>query len=215
MSSNSTLLAVSICLLSITAVSFGQKRLGPKNRDTILDATLDPSFASTLLNRVVFLPFVNELDHPEGAMILAETFIGSMRQKHPNMSILDPQAATQMIQDRKLGDNYRAFMGNYANTGVATMSFLTALPQNDTVDAVILGRILRFGVINETVVFGGFSWSKNKATVGMEITLLRTKDGRELWRGIHGVQGAKNENVRDLAKIVGDVFGRYFGRTPY
>ena len=210
-----TSLALAACVLSITAVSFGQKRLGPKNRDTILDASLDPGFASTPLSRIVFLPFVNELDHPEGAMIMAETFIGGMRQNHPNISILNPQSAVQMIQDHKLGDTYRAFMGNYANTGVATMSFLTALPQSDKVDGVILGRILRFGINNNTVVFGGFSWTKSKATVGMEIMLLRTKDGRELWRGIHGVQGTKNENVRDLAKIVGDVFGRYFGRVPY
>lgn len=33
-----------------------------------------------------------------------------------------------------------------------------------------------------------------------------------MWWGTHGVQGEKNENVRDLAKVVGDVFGTYFGR---
>ena len=211
---SSDLLATA-CLVSIATVSFGQKRLGPKNRDTILNSTLDPSFASTSLNRLIFLPFVNELDYPEGAMILAENFIGAMRQKHPNITILAPLGAKQLIQDQKLGDDYRAFMGNYANTGVATMSFLAALSQNGQFDGILLGRILGFGVINQTTVFGGFSWSKNKATAGMEITLLRTNDGRELWRGIHGVQGEKNENVRDLAKVVGDVFAVYFGRLPY
>lgn len=215
MATKRTLLLATACVVSIAAVSFGQKRLGPKNRDTILDSTLDPGFASTSLNRLIFLPFVNELDHPEGAMILAENFIGAMRQKHPNITILAPQGAKQLIQDQNLSDEYRAFMGNYANTGVATMSFLAALSKSGQVDGVLLGRILGFGVIKQTFVFGGFSWSKNKATVGMEITLLRTKDGRELWRGTHGVQGEKNENVRDLAKVVGDVFGVYFGRLPY
>src|ERR1039458_3742781 len=147
---------------SFATVSFGQKRLGPKNRDTILNSTLDPSFASTSLNRLIFLPFVNELDYPEGAMILAENFIGAMRQKHPNITILAPLGAKQLIQDQKLGDDYRAFMGNYANTGVATMSFLAALSQNGQFDGILLGRILGFGVINQTTVFGGFSWSKNK-----------------------------------------------------
>ena len=215
MATKHSLLLATACLVSIVTVSFGQKRLGPKNRDTILDSTLDPGFASTSLNKLVFLPFVNELDYPDGAMILAENFIGSMRQKHPNITILSPQDAKQLIQDQMLSEAYRAFMGNYATTGVATMSFLAALPQNGEVDGVLLGRILGFGVIRETTVFGGFSWSKNKATAGMQLTLLRTKDGRELWRGIHGVQGEKNENVRDLAKVVGDVFAVYFGRLPY
>ena len=220
MATKRTLLMATACLVLIAAVSFGQRRLGPKNRDTILDARLDPGFASTSLNRIIFLPFVNELDYPEGAMILAENFIGAMRQKHPDITILAPQDAKQLIQDQKLSNDYRAFMGNYRNTGVATMSFLEALPRNGQVDGILLGRILGFGVTKQTTVlnstaFGRISWSKNKAMVGMELTLLRTKDGRELWWGTHGVQGEKNENVRDLAKAVGDVFGVYFGRMPF
>jgi hypothetical protein len=221
MTAKRTLLVAIACLLLIAIVSAGQRRrLGPKNRDTILDARLDPGFTSTSLNRIIFLPFVNELDHPEGAMILAENFIAGMRQNHPDITIVAPQDAKQLIQDQKLSNDYRAFMGNYRNTGVATMSFLEALPRNGQVDGILLGRILGFGVLKETTVlnttaFGRISWSKNKAMVGMELTLLRTKDGRELWWGTHGVQGSKDENVRDLAKVVGEVFGVYFGRMPY
>ncbi len=220
MATKRTLLMATACLVLIAAVSFGQRRLGPKNRDTILDARLDPGFTSTTLNRVIFLPFANELDFPEGAMILSENFLGAMRQKHPNITIVAPQDAIRLIQDQKLSNDYRAFMGNYRNTGVATMSFLEALPRNGQVDGILLGRILGFGVTKQTTVlnstaFGRISWSKNKAMVGMELTLLRTKDGRELWWGTHGVQGEKNENVRDLAKAVGDVFGVYFGRMPF
>ena len=219
MATKRTLLSATVCLVSIAAVGFAQRHLGPKDRDTILDATLDPGFASTTLDRVIFLPFVNELDYPEGAMILAENLLGAMRQKHPNITILAPQDTKQLIQDQKLADAYRAFMGNYANTGVATMSFLTAFSQHGQFDAILLGRVLRFGVTKEVTVLntsvGRIAWSKNKAMVGMELTLLRTKDGRELWRGTHAVQGQKNENVRELAKVVGDVFGVYFGRLPF
>ena len=37
MATKRTLLLATACLVSIATVSFGQKRLGPKNRDTILD----------------------------------------------------------------------------------------------------------------------------------------------------------------------------------
>jgi hypothetical protein len=148
-------------------------------------------------------------------MILAENFISSMRQKHPDMTIVGPQEAKQLVQDQKLGNDYRTFMGNYVNTGVATMPFLQALGRSRSVDGVLLGKILGFGVMKQYSTFGSIVWSRDKAVVGMEITLLRTKDGRELWWGTHAIQGDKKENVRDLAKIVGDVFGAYFGRLPY
>ena len=210
-----TLLLATATLPSIGFVTAQRRRLGPKDRDTILDARLDPGFASTPLSRLIFLPFSNELDYPEGAMILAGNFIGAMRQKHADISIVGPQDTKQLIQDQKLNKDYRTFVGNYMTTGVATMPFLEAVGQAGRVDGIFMGRILAFGVIKQTTYFGGISWSKNKAVVGMELTLCRTKDGRELWWGTHGVQGEKNESVRDLAKIVGEVFAVYFGRLPY
>jgi hypothetical protein len=208
-------LLATVGIVALAVTSFAQRRLGPKDRENILDARLDPGYASTPLNRVMLLPFGNELDYPEGAMILAENLIGAMRQKHPEVVITAPQEVKQLIQDQKLTNEYRAFLGNYATTGVATKSFLETIGRAGGADGILLGRVLGFGVVRQTTTFGGISWSKNKAMAGMELTLLRTKDGRELWWGTHGVQGDKNENVRDLAKVVGDVFGTYFGRPPY
>ena len=119
-------LAMAVVVMT-AIVSSGQRRLGPKNRETILDARLDPGFASTSLSRVIFLPFGNELDYSDGAMILAENFVGAMRQKHSDIVIVTPQEAKQLIADQKLSSDYRAFLGNYATTGVPTMSFLEAL----------------------------------------------------------------------------------------
>ncbi len=197
----------------------GQRHLGPKDRDVILAAKLDPAFPSAPLDKLIFLPFVNELDYQEGSMILSENFISSMRQAHPNIVIMPPQEAKQYVESLHFGPSYRAFMGNYSTTGVATMSFLSELQRGGQVDGVLLARILGFGVQKETTVMRvgdiPISWSKNKAMVGMTMTLLRTKDGRELWRGTHVVQGQKNENVRELAKVVADVFSSFFGRVPY
>jgi hypothetical protein len=192
-----------------------QRRLGPKDRATILDARLDPGFTSTPLSRLIFLPFSNELDYPDGAMMLAEIFIAGMRQRHPDISIIPPEDAKGLVRDHKLGEDYRRFLGNYMTSGVATMPFLQALGRIAGVDGVLMGRILSFGVVGETREFAGVRWSKNRAVVGMELTLFRAKDGRELWWGTHGVQGEKNETVRDLAKVVGEVFAAYFGRLPY
>lgn len=208
-------LFLTIIVVSMAVVGSAQRRLGPKDRDTILDARVDPGFVSTPLSRLVFLPFGNELDYPEGAMILTENFLGAMRQKHPEISIVGPQDAKKLIQDQNLSDDYRIFLGNYMNTGVATTPFLQALGGTAQVDGILMGRVLAFGVTKQTTQWAGISWSKNKAIVGMELTLLRTNDGRELWSGTHGVQGDKNENVKDLAKTVGDVFATYFGRLPY
>jgi hypothetical protein len=208
------LLTTTIFILLVPVIS-GQKRLGPKNRETILDARVDQSFASTPLKRVLFLPFANAIDYQEGAMILTENFIGAMHQKHPDIMIVSPEDTSKIIQEKNLNDIYRSFLGNYNNTGVATMPFLQALGGTEQADGILIGKIQFFGVMKQTTTWGGFSWSKNKAVVGMELTLLRTKDGRELWWGTHGVAGEKNENVRDLAKIVGDVFAAYFGRLPF
>ena len=215
MATNRVLLLATVSLLSFTVAGSAQRRLGPKDRANILDARVDPVFATTTLNRLILLPFGNELDYPEGAMILAENFLGAMRQKHPDIVIVPPQDAKQLIQENKLNGDYRAFLGNYSTTGVATRSFLEALGKTGGADGILLGKIRGFGVVRQTTTFGGISWSKNKAMVGLELALLRTKDGRELWWGTHGVQGEKNENVRDLAKVLCDVFGTYFGRPAY
>jgi hypothetical protein len=219
MATKSIVLLASVALFSVVTLGSGQGRQGPKDRNTIAAAKLDPSFASTALARVILLPFGNELDYTEGAMILEENFIASMRQKHPEITIAGSQEAKQLIQDQKLGSDYRAFLGTYANTGVATVGFLEALGKATNADGVFLGQILGFGVARQTTVLVNpllpIWWSKNKAVVGMQLTLLRTKDGRELWVGSHAVQGEKNENVKDLAKVVCDVFAAYFGRVPY
>ncbi len=215
MATKRTLLFTATILVSIAVVGSAQKRIGPKNRENILDARVDPAFSSATTNRLIMLPFGNELDYPEGGMILTENFIGAMHQKHPEVVIVPPTETKQLIQDHNLTMDYRAFLGNYATTGVATKGFLEALGRVGNADGILIGRILGFGVVRDTVTFGGISWGKNKAMVGMELSLLRTKDARELWWGTHGVQGEKGENVRDLAKVVGDVFGTYFGRPPY
>lgn len=214
MSSKGLFVLAAALLLSTNPVT-AQRRLGSKARDAILDARLDPGFASTPINRLVFLPFSNELDYPDGAMILAEIFVAAMRQRHPDIDIVPPGEAKQLIQEQNLSQEYRRFLGNYMTSGVATLPFLEALGRTGRVDGILMGRILAFGVVKEAMDFAGIRWSKNRAVVGMELTLFRAKDGRELWWGLHGVQGEKNETVRDLGKIVGEVFAAYFGRLPY
>jgi hypothetical protein len=215
MANKRVLLLATVGLFSIAAVSFAQKRLGPKTRDTILDARVDPAFPTAGMVRLIFLPFANEIDYPEGAMILAENFIGAMRQKHPEISIVSPQDTKKLIQDEQLSSEYQTFEGHYLNTGVATMPFLQALGRTGKVDGIILGTIRAFGVSTQITTWGGWSWSKDRAVVGMGLTVIRTQDGRDLWSGTHVVQGEKNENVRELSKVVGDVFATYYGRPPY
>ena len=205
------------CPLSISAA--GKRRLGPGDRESILDARLDPSFASTPLAKLVFLPFGNELDYQEGAMFISQNFIGEMRQRHPGITIVSPQEAGELIKSASLAEEYRVFLGNYVNTGVATPAFLQKLGKAANVDGIILGQILGFGVLSTkysmNTGLGAITWNKDKAFVGMELKIVRAKDGRELWWGAHGVQGEKNETVRDLSKVVGRVFATFFGRVPY
>lgn len=204
----------SMCLTMLPAAN-SQVRRRPKNRDVILDARLDPAFSSTPIKKLALLPFGNELDYQEGAMMLAENLLGSMRQKHPDISIISPQDTLQLIKDQNLFNDYKRFLGTYINTGVITIPFLESFGRTGQFDGILMGKIIAYGVLKETKQFAGFSWGKEKAVVAMEIMLLRTKDGREMWWGTHGVEGQKNENVKDLARIVGDVLAIYFGRLPY
>ncbi len=209
------LLALATTTILFTGAAAAQRRLGPKDRETILDAKLDPGFASTKLSRLIFLPISNELDYPEGAMILCEVFIAAMRQKHADITIVSPEETKKLIREHGLSEEYRRFSGNYLTSGVATLPFLEALGRVQAVDGILLGRIHAFGVVKRTRDVLGVRWSRNRALVGMDLTLLRGKDGRQLWWGAHAVEGDKNETVRDLAKIVGDVLATYFGRVPY
>jgi hypothetical protein len=200
-------------------VVLAQRKLGPNDRDVILDARLDPSFSSTSLTRVALLPFANELDYQEGSMLLAENFIAEMRQSHPEVAVIAPEDTRQLISEQKLADDYRVFAGTYVNTGVATVPFLQSLGRVGRLDAILMGQVLRYGVLTDRyqlgTKFGIITWSKNKAVAGMELRLLRVRDGRELWWGAHAVEGQKDENVRDLSKAVGHVFAAFFGRLPY
>ncbi len=209
-------LALSILGVSVEAQN---RKLGPKDREVILDSRVDASYASTPMSTVVFLPFSNELDYSEGADVLAQTFIGAMLQKHPEIKILAPEDSRNLIKAIGLTNEYRAFNGNYANTGVYTTVFLQALGKAGKVDAVLLGHVLTYGAQRQTraMIFGNMAitWNKDRAVAGMELALVRVTDGRELWRGAHAIEGAKNENVLDVSKVVGTVFASFFGRRPY
>jgi hypothetical protein len=216
---NTVWISAVIAVFLIDGTAAQQKRLGPKDRLVIVDAKLDPSFSSTTLNRVFFLPFGNELDYTEGALLLEQNFIAGMRQKHPEVEIVPSQDALQLIRQQKLEDEYRRFAGNLANTGVATTAFLQNVGRAGRADGILIGQILGFGVDRQrrsfNTGFGMLSWNRERAVVGMEIRLLRARDGREIWSGVHLIEGEKNENVREISKTVGQVFGAYFGRLPY
>lgn len=213
------LIAAALLLMFAASVAAQNRKLGPKDRDIILDARVDASFMSTPLAKVVFLPFSNELDYSEGADVLAQNFIAAMHQNHPEIEINGPEVSRKLIGDLKLTNEYRSFSGNYMNTGVFTTPFLQALGKAGKVDAVLLGRILAYGAQRERRAiitgFGTITWNRDRAVAGMELTLVRVTDGRELWRGAHAVEGAKNENVIDVSKAVGSVFATFFGRRPY
>ena len=219
MRANKILVTGAIAILLVAGVAAQQRRIGPKDRLVILDAKLDPSFSSTTLNRLFFLPFGNELDYTEGALLLEQNFLGEMHQKHPEIEIIGSQDALQLIRQQKLADEYRAFAGNYVNTGVPTTAFLQTIGRVGQVDGILIGQIVGFGVNRQrrflNTGLGIISWNRDRAVVGMEIRLLRAKDGREIWWGVHAIEGEKNENVRDISKTVGQVFGAYFGRLPY
>lgn len=217
--SRAVLLTAALFAMFVNSATAQNRKLGPKDRDVILDAKVDASFASTPLAKVVFLPFSNELDYSEGADVLAQTFMAAMHQKHPELEIKAPADSRKLIADLKLTNDYRTFAGNYMNTGVFTTPFLQALAKAGKVDAVLLGRVLGYGAQRErraiVTGLGTISWNRDRAVAGMELTLVRASDGRELWRGAHVVEGAKNENVLEVSKAVGSVFASFFGRRPY
>jgi hypothetical protein len=214
-----TIIVAVACCSFVTATGAQNRKLGPKDRDVILDARVDASYASTPLSSLVFLPFSNELDYSEGADVLSQHFLAAMLQKHPDIKIKGPEESRKLIQELKLANDYRSFSGNYLNTGVFTTPFLQALSKSAKVDGVLLGRVLAYGAQRETRAMvtgvGTITWNRDRAVAGMELTLVRSSDGRELWRGVHAVEGAKNENVIEVSKTVGTVFAAFFGRRPY
>ncbi|MCC7007281.1 MAG: hypothetical protein IT184_00535 [Acidobacteria bacterium] len=194
-------------------------RLGPKVRARILDSKVDPSFSSTTIKRVLLLPFANELDYPEGAQLLEANLLSEMQRTTPDLTIQSSQATLQLLRERNLSERYRLFVGNYLNTGVATTDFLVELGKVGQADGILMARVLEFAERTTrtriSTGFGIIQWSRSRAVVGMDLRLLRTRDGRELWWGVHAMQGERVETVRDLARGVGEVIARYFGRPPF
>lgn len=212
------------CLLALLVAIGGnllaqKRRLGPADRTRILDARLDPAFATAGLKRLALLPFSNELDYPEGAMVLSENFVGQMLQKHPDVAVVGPLDVAQLLKQHALTDEYRTFIGNYLNTDVATTVFLQQFGRAAKIDGIVIGRVVAYSVLTESkdinTLLGVVTLTRNKAVVGMQLRVFRTTDGRQLWSGLHAVEGQKDQNVVDLAKIVGDVFAQYYGRLPY
>lgn len=210
---------VLVCLLGAPALLAQKRRLGPADRTRILDARLDPAFATAGLKRLALLPFSNELDYPEGAMVLGENFLGQMRQKHEEVETIAPAAVMQILRQANLADSYRAFIGNYLNTEVATTAFLQQFGRAANVDGVVIGRVIAYSVLTTSkdlnTQLGTVTLPRNRAVVGMRLLVFRASDGRQLWSGLHAVEGQKDQNVVELAKIVGDVFAQYYGRLPY
>jgi len=206
-------------LLAAGSADAQRRRLGPKDRDIILDAKLDQAFASTNLKQIAFLPFGNELDYQEGAMILGGQFLDAMKQAHPELIVRTQEETVKAIADLGLAGAFRLFKGTYLNTGVATTSFLKALGTGLGIDGVVIPNVLAYQASSTTsdiaTPIGVITYNRTRALVGMEIKLLRASDGRQLWWGLHAAEGQKDENVVSVSKVIASVIAQYFGRLPY
>lgn len=213
------LIVVAALAIAAGTLHAQRRRLGPADRTNIIDSRVDQAYTSTTLKQLLLLPFGNELDYPEGAEVLAENFVSEMKQKFPDLVVRPPLESVQLITSLGLAEQFRLFRGTYLNTGVVSSAFLQALGKGGKVDGLLLGRVLAYHATstrNEVLTpIGTFTFDRNRAVVGMELQLLRGSDGRELWWGIHAVEGNRNENVISVSKTVAEVVARFFGRRPY
>lgn len=193
------------------------RKLGPDTAKSIGAAKLDPAFQTTKLNRVAVLPFANTAQHRDPATLISTQLVAQLSQLHPEYKFIPPDESINFVSSSGLNDEFNVFLGDYLASGTARKDFLDNLRNKLQIDAVLVGHITSWGKSNVPLTYRGRLTGKTRRIflIGVDMNLYRTADGRRIWYGKDVIAPKNEAQLQQAGEVIGEVFARFFGRTPY
>jgi hypothetical protein len=131
--------------LAVVPLAAQSRKLGPDVAKAIQEATVDPAFQTTRLDRIALLPLANTAEFREASITVSKNLVEQLAQKHPEYKVVPPDEVINFIANSKLDDGFNVFLGDYLSSGTARRDFLDTLHTKLQVDAVLLGKVLAYG----------------------------------------------------------------------
>lgn len=143
-------------LISTVAVHAQSRRLGPDTAKSIQEATLDPTFQTTRIERIALVPLGTPADGQDAANVVAKHIVAQLSQIHPEYKVIPPDELMNFVTTAKLDDQFNMFFGDYSSSRTVRQDFIKILRDKLQVDAVFIGTITAYGETKATGGIGRF-----------------------------------------------------------
>jgi hypothetical protein len=215
------------CRILIIGVSLGvvshgacveaqqSRKLGPDTAKSIQEATLDPTFQTTHIDRIALVPLGSNVDAKDAVIIVAKNLVSQLSQIHPEYKVISPEELMNFVTTSKLDDQFNMFFGDYSSSHTVRQDFMTTLQGKLKIDAVFIGTITAYGEAKPTGGISRFIPGKKDNVVSLEMGLYRTSDGRKIWSGKDSIAAQQANDLPHAAEAIGEVFARFVGRRAY
>lgn len=197
------------------SASAQSRRLGPDTAKSIQEATLDPTFQTTRIERIALVPLGSTGDAKDAVTVVAKNLVSQLSQIHPEYKVIPPDELMNFVTTSKLEDQFNMFFGDYSSSRTVRQDFIKILRDKLQVDAVFIGTITAYGEAKATGGIGRFIPGKKDNVVSLEMGLYRTNDGRRIWFGKDSIAAQQAKDLPHAAEAIGEVFARFVGRRAY
>ncbi len=155
-----------------------------------LNTYIDPGFDAGSVESLALLPSLNPSLAPSETRELTLRVAQGIDERSPNVSVLGPVEAAQLLNDAGLADAWATFLITYDPSGVPDREVLRSVGEALDVDVILQGEML-----NVYQVDGGGegnSGGKGQTRVTVRFTMLDTRAGRLVW-------AATSDGIRETA----------------
>ena len=154
-----------------------------------LNTYIDPSFDAGSVESLALLPSLSPSLTPSETRELTRRVAQGINQRSPNLRVLGPTEAAQLLNDAGLEDAWATFLINYDNSGVTDREVLRSVGDAMDVDVIVQGGMLN--VYQGDGRGDGYSESKSQTRVTVRFTMFDTRSGLLVWEGISDGRSAK------------------------
>ncbi len=175
-------------MLLVVAVGLGVSACA--TRKATLNSYSDPSFNARSVESLALLPSRNPSLAPSESRQLTRRVAQGIHERSPNVSIVSPAEATELLNDAGLADAWATFLINYDASGIPDGEVLRSVGDALDVDVIVQGEMLDlYRVDGGTEEDGG---GKGQTRVTVRFSMLDARSGRLVWE-------ATSEGIRETA----------------
>lgn len=171
--------------------------VGCATQGASIDTYSDASFSKESIRSLAILPIRNARLVPSEATTLNRRLVQGINGKGPNLQLIGPTEANDIINENNLVDLYTQFLQSFATSGIADKSKLKEIGNALGADAIFQAEIM--GVEQRD---GQFGWSVAKSEITVRATILDTKTGRLLWEASAAGKARSATTLADAPPMV-------------